>query len=391
MTLLNLTAPPPLSLYIHYPWCVRKCPYCDFNSHQAKDEIPERDYIAGLIRDLEQHLPAIWGRPIYSIFFGGGTPSLISPDGLDSLLSQLRALLPLTTECEITLEANPGTVEQGRFAEFRQTGVNRLSIGVQSFNDDALQKLGRIHSGSEAITAAESAHAAGFDNFNLDLMFGLPGQDEKGATADLNQAIALAPTHLSWYQLTIEPNTAFAHAPPVLPEDEALWAIQGAGQSLLADRGYDQYEISAYAKSGQRCRHNLNYWRFGDYLGIGPGAHGKLTHCAEGRIERIWKKRHPREWLEATSGEAMIAGRNDIPRGELALEFMMNALRLSEGFETPLFSETTGLPITAAEAPLTRAVELDLVEWDLARIAPTQLGRDHLNALLELFLPQEES
>jgi putative oxygen-independent coproporphyrinogen III oxidase len=389
--MLNLTAPPPLSLYIHYPWCVRKCPYCDFNSHQLNEETPEADYVAALLRDLQQHLPAVWGRPLHSIFIGGGTPSLLSPEGLDSLLSQLRALLPLVAECEITLEANPGAVEQGRFAAFRQAGVNRLSIGVQSFDDVMLQRLGRIHSGGEAILAAEAAHAAGFDNFNLDLMFGLPGQDKAAAVKDLQQAIALNPSHLSWYQLTIEPNTAFAHAPPVLPEEEALWAIQSSGQALLAGRGYGQYEVSAYALEGRRCRHNLNYWRFGDYLGIGPGAHGKITHCAEGRIERIWKRRGPREWLQAKSAAEMIAGRNDIGRQDLVLEFMMNALRLVKGFETALFAANTGLPITAAQQPLERAVELGLIEWDLVRIIPTQRGRDYLNELLELFLPEEEA
>jgi coproporphyrinogen III oxidase-like Fe-S oxidoreductase len=365
--MLNLTAPPPLSLYIHYPWCVRKCPYCDFNSHQLNEETPEADYVAALLRDLQQHLPAVWGRPLHSIFIGGGTPSLLSPEGLDSLLSQLRALLPLVAECEITLEANPGAVEQGRFAAFRQAGVNRLSIGVQSFDDVMLQRLGRIHSGGEAILAAEAA------------------------VKDLQQAIALNPSHLSWYQLTIEPNTAFAHAPPVLPEEEALWAIQSSGQALLAGRGYGQYEVSAYALEGRRCRHNLNYWRFGDYLGIGPGAHGKITHCAEGRIERIWKRRGPREWLQAKDGSEMIAGRNDIGRQDLVLEFMMNALRLVKGFETALFAANTGLPITAAQQPLERAVELGLIEWDLVRIIPTQRGRDYLNELLELFLPEEEA
>jgi oxygen-independent coproporphyrinogen-3 oxidase len=271
--------------------------------------------------------------------------------------------------------------------------VNRLSIGVQSFNDDALRALGRIHSGGEAIAAAEAAHAAGFDNFNLDLMFGLPGQDEAAAVRDLQQAMALAPSHLSWYQLTIEPHTAFAHAPPVLPEEEALWSIQAAGQLQLAATGYAQYEVSAYAREGRRCRHNLNYWRFGDYLGIGPGAHGKLTHCDRGRIERIWKKRHPGEWLQAaqlnSGGGAMIAGRADIPRRELPLEFMMNALRLVGGFETALFSAHTGLPISATEGPLRRAVELGLIDWDRERIVPTQRGRDYLNELLGLFLSEE--
>ena len=389
--MLNLIAPPPLSLYIHYPWCVRKCPYCDFNSHQINNEIAETDYIAALLRDLEQHLPAIWGRQVQSIFIGGGTPSLISPDGLDSLLSQLRALLPLLPDCEITMEANPGTVEQGRFRAFRQAGVNRLSIGVQSFDDATLQELGRIKYGAEAIAAAESAHAAGFSNFNLDLMFGLPGQNETAAAADLRQALSLAPSHLSWYQLTIEPNTAFAHAPPVLPEEEALWAIQSAGQSILGAAGYVQYEVSAYAREGQRCRHNLNYWRFGDYLGIGPGAHGKITHCAEGRIERLWKRRHPRDWLQAADGAAMIAGRSDISRADLVLEFMMNALRLVDGFDSALFAAQTGLPLSAAQAPLQRAEELGLISWDTERIVPTTRGRDYLNDLLGLFLLEEES
>jgi oxygen-independent coproporphyrinogen-3 oxidase len=387
--MLNLIAPPPLALYIHYPWCVRKCPYCDFNSHQLNSDIREADYLAALLRDLEQHLPAVWGRQVQSIFIGGGTPSLLSPEGLDHLLSRLRALLPLIPECEITLEANPGTVERGHFTAFRQAGVNRLSIGVQSFNDRALQALGRIHSGREAIAAAESAHAAGFDNFNLDLMFGLPGQDAAGAVADLEQAIVLAPSHLSWYQLTIEPNTAFAHAPPVLPEEEALWAIQSAGQARLAAAGYGQYEVSAYALEGRCCRHNLNYWRFGDYLGIGPGAHGKISHGAEGRIERLWKRRNPRDWLQAAEGAQMVAGREDIARADLVLEFMMNALRLVDGFDTALFAANTGLPLSAAAAPLQRAEALGLIHWDHQRIVPTARGRDYLNDLLELFLPEE--
>jgi oxygen-independent coproporphyrinogen-3 oxidase len=359
-------------------------------------EFSEDDYLDALLRDLEQHLPAVWGRQVSSIFFGGGTPSLISPEGLDRLLSRLRALLPLTAECEITLEANPGTVEQGRFTAFRQAGVNRLSIGVQSFDDAALQRLGRIHSGREAIAAAEAAHAAGFDNFNLDLMFGLPGQDAAAAARDLEQAIALAPSHLSWYQLTIEPNTAFAHAPPVLPEEEALWAIQSAGQAILGAAGYGQYEVSAYAlqdrERDRRCRHNLNYWRFGDYLGIGPGAHGKITHCGGekmGRIERIWKKRHPRDWLQAVDGVAMVAGQHNITRADLVLEFMMNALRLVDGFESALFAANTGLPLSAAQVPLQRAGALGLLEWNHERIVPTARGRDYLNDLLGLFLPEE--
>ena len=274
--MLSFHAPLPLSLYIHFPWCVRKCPYCDFNSHEASGAIPEAAYVDALLADLQQELPAVWGRPIHSIFIGGGTPSLMSPEGLERLLSSLRALLGIGPEVEVTLEANPGTVEQQRFTEFRDAGINRLSIGIQSFDEEKLRALGRVHDRAEALRAAEAAHGAGFDNFNLDLMFGLPGQDEGQACADLEQAVALAPSHISWYQLTIEPNTAFAHHPPAVPEDELLWAIQQRGQETLAAAGYVQYEVSAYAREGALCRHNLNYWQFGDYLGIGPGAHGKL-------------------------------------------------------------------------------------------------------------------
>lgn len=388
--LLNFHAPLPLSLYIHFPWCVRKCPYCDFNSHEFEGELPEAAYINALLADLQQSLPAIWGRPIESIFIGGGTPSLMSAEGLERLLSSLRALLGLTPECEITLEANPGTVEQGRFAEYRAAGVNRLSIGVQSFAEEQLKRLGRIHSRDEALRAAEAAHAAGLDNFNLDLMFGLPGQSAEQALADVQQAVALEPAHISYYQLTIEPNTAFAHQPPVLPEDDALWAIQQQGQETLAVAGYVQYEVSAYARDGWQCRHNLNYWRFGDYLGIGPGAHGKLTHPAEGRVERVWKQRHPRRYLESADTLQVVAGRRDLSREDLALEFMMNALRLHDGFDSALFQAHTGLPITVVEQPLREAERLGLVEWGLHRITPTERGRNYLNELLELFMAEED-
>jgi putative oxygen-independent coproporphyrinogen III oxidase len=388
--LLNFTAPLPLSLYIHFPWCVRKCPYCDFNSHELRGELPEAAYIDALLADLQQDLPMVWGRPIESVFIGGGTPSLLSAEGLERLLSGLRALLGLTPACEITLEANPGTVERGRFAEYRAAGINRLSIGVQSFDDDKLKALGRIHSYSDALRAAEAAHAAGLDNFNLDLMFGLPGQDVAQAKLDLQQAITLAPAHLSWYQLTLEPNTAFAHQPPVLPDDELLWEIQRQGQETIAEAGYGQYEVSAYAREGRRCRHNLNYWQFGDYLGIGPGAHAKITHPAEGRVERLWKQRQPQAWLARAATMDVVAGRRDLKRGDLALEFMMNALRLYEGFASVLFQEQTGLPITMLEKPLREAQRLGLVDWQLHNIVPTERGRDHLNELLQLFMPEEE-
>jgi oxygen-independent coproporphyrinogen-3 oxidase len=387
--MLSFHAPLPLSLYVHFPWCVRKCPYCDFNSHEAPGTIPEVAYVDALLADLQQELPAVWGRPIQSIFIGGGTPSLMSPEGLERLLSQLRALLGFSPAIEITLEANPGTVEQQRFAEFRAAGINRLSIGIQSFDGEMLKRLGRIHGRAEALRAAEAAHGAGFDNFNLDLMFGLPGQEEAQALGDLRQAIALMPSHLSWYQLTIEPNTAFAHAPPVVPEDEVLWAMQERGQETLAAAGYVQYEVSAYAREGARCRHNLNYWQFGDYLGIGPGAHGKITLPAEGRVVRSWKQRHPQRYLETAGGGAVVAGRQELGREDLALEFMMNALRLREGFDSRLFQEHTGMPLAVAARPLERAQELGLLEWQPLRIVPTERGRNYLNELLQLFMPEE--
>lgn len=388
--MLSFHAPLPLSLYIHFPWCVRKCPYCDFNSHEAPDTIQENAYISALMEDLQQELPDVWGRPVQSIFIGGGTPSLMSPEGLERLLSNLRSLLPLHPAVEITLEANPGTVEQQRFTEYRAAGINRLSIGIQSFDNEKLKLLGRIHSRSEAQRAAEAAHGAGFDNFNLDLMFGLPGQSEAQAMADLEQAIALAPPHISWYQLTIEPNTAFWHQPPVVPEDDILWAMQQRGQETLASAGYVQYEVSAYAREDSHCRHNLNYWQFGDYLGIGPGAHGKITHAGAGRVERRWKQRHPQKYLETAHGKDVIAGHSELGRNDLALEFMMNALRLTEGFDSHLFQERTGLPLSVLTGPLERAVELGMIEWQTLGIVPTERGRNYLNELLQLFMPEEE-
>lgn len=385
--MFQFSAPPPLALYVHVPWCVRKCPYCDFNSHELKGDIPATDYVDTLLADLEQDLPAVWGRPVSSVFIGGGTPSLLPPEALDRLLSGLRARLKLQPDAEITLEANPGTVEAGRFEEFRAAGINRLSIGVQSFHDELLARLGRIHGRREALRAAEAAHHAGFDNFNLDLMFGLPGQSSAQGSEDIATAIALEPTHLSYYQLTLEPNTAFHHRPPTLPPEEAIEAIQRQGQARLAAAGYAQYEVSAYARADRQCRHNLNYWHFGDYLGIGAGAHGKITNAPEGRIERLWKKRHPRDYLAAAD---KVEGRNALSRGDAAFEFMLNALRLVEGFETALFSQRTGLAISAVTPALQEAERRGLIEWDVERVRPTERGRDFLNDLIELFLDGDE-
>jgi oxygen-independent coproporphyrinogen-3 oxidase len=383
--MFQFTTLPPLSLYVHVPWCVRKCPYCDFNSHEAAGGIPERAYVDALIADLEQALPSVWGRPVVSVFIGGGTPSLLSGEAVDRLLCAVRARVKLLPEAEITLEANPGTVEQGRFREFRAAGVNRLSIGVQSFDDRLLARIGRIHNGADAMHAAEAAHTAGFDNFNLDLMFGLPGQDVASAEADLRQAIALAPTHVSWYQLTLEPNTAFHHAPPVLPDDDVRYDMQLRGQARLAASGFDNYEVSAYAREGFRCRHNLNYWTFGDYLGIGAGAHQKLTLPHPARIERAARRRHPREYLATATDR--VATRNVLTRADAAFEFVMNALRLNEGFATRLFEERTGLPLQVIETPLREAEARGLLSWDVHSVRPTEQGRLYLNTLLELFLP----
>ena len=384
--MFNFTALPPLSLYIHIPWCVRKCPYCDFNSHEEKNGIPERDYVQALLRDLEQELPGIWGRQVGSIFIGGGTPSLFSPEALDELMCGIRALLNLHANAEITLEANPGTVEAQRFVEYRALGINRLSIGVQSFNDDMLGKLGRIHGRREAVRAAELAHDAGFDNFNLDLMFGLPGQDLAQALEDINTAIALESSHLSYYQLTLEPNTLFHSRPPTLPDDDLICDIQERCQDKIFEAGFGHYEVSAYARPDKRCNHNLNYWQFGDYLGIGAGAHGKISNAQHQQIERIWKVKHPADYLENASNEKRIAGRQILTPQRAGFDFMLNALRLNDGVPTPLFSAHTGLPINTIEEALRAAEEKELLEWDIHHLRPTELGRRYLNNLLELFL-----
>jgi len=384
--MFKFTALPPLSLYVHFPWCVRKCPYCDFNSHALRDVLPEEQYIDALLADLEQDLPRVWGRPVRSIFLGGGTPSLFSPEAIERLLAGVRARVVLVPEAEITLEANPGTVETERFRGYRAAGVNRLSIGIQSFQPEQLHKLGRIHGRDEALAAGQAARAAGFDNFNLDLMFGLPQQILDEALADLRTALALQPTHLSVYQLTLEPNTLFHAQPPALPDEDVLAGMQEALQAELADASFVQYEVSAYARARRRCRHNLNYWQFGDYLGIGAGAHAKITD-AEG-VTRLWKVKQPREFLETAGTPGVLGGEQRPSSDDVAFEFMLNALRLTEGVPTKLFSERTGLNPSCMQKPLAQAMARNLLEPGFEHIRPTPLGRRFLNELTALFLPE---
>ena len=378
----------PLSLYIHVPWCVRKCPYCDFNSHQVRDDIPEDPYVDVLIEDLKVEVAQSGGRPIHSIFIGGGTPSLFTPKAYERILGAVRSEFELESGAEITLEANPGTFERERFQGYREAGINRLSIGVQSFNNDSLEALGRIHNGDEAIAAAEAASSI-FDRFNLDLMHGLPNQTPQLAVADLEQALALNPDQISWYQLTLEPNTEFAARPPRLPVEESLWMIQEAGHALLEAQGYRQYEISAFAKAGGEGRHNLNYWRFGDYIGIGAGAHAKLSHWQDEQlvIQRRHKQRQPKAYMQAQS---RIAGEALIATEDRAFEFMLNALRLTDGFELDLFLQRTGLTVADIEPQLLLAERRGLLcrttQAHGTQIKPTNEGRLFLNDLLELFL-----
>jgi putative oxygen-independent coproporphyrinogen III oxidase len=380
----NLLQLPPLSLYIHIPWCVRKCPYCDFNSHAADPVLPEEAYVDALLADLEQDLAHVHGRELTSIFFGGGTPSLFSAKALGRLLEGVERRVPFAADIEITLEANPGTFEQVKFAAYRSLGINRLSIGVQSFQAAKLKALGRIHDGDEAIRAAAMARAAGFDNFNLDLMHGLPEQSIADALADLRQAIELGPTHVSWYQLTMEPNTVFWSQPPKLPEDDLLWDIQEAGQALLAEQGYAQYEVSAYAQPGLRARHNLNYWTFGDFLGIGAGAHGKLSSPA-GQSLRTWKTRLPKDYLDPDKD--FQAGERLLGPAELPFEFLMNGLRLNEGVPSQLFSQRTGVALSALSTARAEAEARGLLSSDPARLVATRQGQLFLNDLLQHFLP----
>ncbi|WP_242485638.1 radical SAM family heme chaperone HemW [Pseudomonas sp. TH43] len=374
---------PPLSLYIHIPWCVRKCPYCDFNSHTASPVLPEQEYVDALLADLDQDLHAVYGREITSIFFGGGTPSLFSAEALGRLLEGVEQRIPFAHDIEITLEANPGTFEQEKFVAYRQLGINRLSIGIQSFQQEKLKALGRIHNGDEAVRAAGMARQAGFDNFNLDLMHGLPDQSLDDALSDLRQAIELKPTHISWYQLTLEPNTVFWNQPPVLPEDDTLWDIQEAGQALLAEHGYAQYEVSAYAQAGRPARHNLNYWSFGDFIGIGAGAHGKLSH-PDGRIVRTWKTRLPKDYLNPA--KSFQAGEKSLTNDELPFDFLMNALRLTDGVESRLYPERTGLSLYSLAEARSDAEQSGLLQVEPSRLAATERGQLFLNDLLQKFL-----
>ncbi|MHA3734542.1 radical SAM family heme chaperone HemW [Pseudomonas sp. Eth.TT006] len=374
---------PPLALYIHIPWCVRKCPYCDFNSHTASPVLPEQEYVDALLADLDQDLHAVYGREISSIFFGGGTPSLFSAEVLGRLLKGVEQRIPFADDIEITLEANPGTFEQEKFVAYRKLGINRLSIGIQSFQQQKLEALGRIHNGDEAVRAAGMARQAGFDNFNLDLMHGLPDQSLEDALSDLRQAIELKPTHISWYQLTLEPNTVFWNQPPVLPEDDTLWDIQEAGQALLAEHGYAQYEVSAYAQPGRPARHNLNYWSFGDFIGIGAGAHGKLSH-PDGRVVRTWKTRLPKDYLNPA--KSFQAGEKTLSNDEMPFEFLMNALRLTAGVESRLYTERTGLPLESLAEQRREAEQSGLMQVEPSRLAATERGQLFLNDLLQTFL-----
>ncbi len=380
---LNLAALPPLALYIHWPWCVRKCPYCDFNSHEAKGEVPEKEYLDALRADLEMALPLIWGRKIYTVFIGGGTPSLMSAAGLDRLMSDLRTLLPLDAEAEITMEANPGTFEAEKFRSYRASGINRLSIGIQSFNDRHLQALGRIHDDGEARRAVEIAQA-NFDNFNLDLMYALPSQTLDEARTDLATALSFRPPHLSLYHLTMEPNTVFAKYPPQLPDDDASADMQDLIAEMTREAGYGHYEVSAYAQPGRRARHNLNYWQFGDYLGIGAGAHTKLSFPH--RVLRQARYKHPKSYMEQVKAGTPVQEETEIGRDEMGFEFMLNALRLQDGFAPNLFAERTGLALNTIEKQLNAAEAKGLLYRDHMIIRPTELGQRFLNDLQQIFL-----
>lgn len=383
--LLQLAALPPLSLYVHLPWCLKKCPYCDFNSHEMRTaEMPEQRYLDALMADLETALPLVWGRTVHSIFIGGGTPSLFSPRAIERLLSDLRARLVLEPGCEITLEANPGTFEKNRFRAFRSAGVTRLSVGVQSFNDDFLIALGRVHDRAQALAAVEEASQC-FDTFNLDIMYALPGQTLADLKKDMTTALALAPPHISIYHLTIEPNTYFARFPPAIPDDDAAYDMLDLVTDMTGEAGLDRYEVSAYAARGHRCLHNLNYWQFGDYLGLGAGAHSKLSFAH--RVVRQVRFREPRLYMEKALAGSCLAQNEDISRADLSFEFMLNALRLKEGFRVQQFCERTGLAINAIQNGLDEAERKGLIEPVLAHVKPTLRGFDFLNDLQALFLP----
>ncbi len=382
-------SPPSLSLYAHLPWCVRKCPYCDFNSHELKGELAQREYVDALLVDLEQDLPLVWGRTVNTVFIGGGTPSLFAPESIDRLLQGVRSRLTLRPDAEVTLEANPGTVEHGPFAEYLDAGVSRLSFGMQSFDDSKLRRLGRIHSAAEGRDAIVNAKLAGFDNLNVDLMFGLPGQTSAEAVTDIQQAIDLAPSHVSHYQLTLEPNTQFAKYPPVLPDDDQRWAMQEACHTQLAEAGYGQYEVSAFARPGWRCQHNENYWSFGDYLGIGAGAHGKITLAASQIIQRTSRVKQPQRYLaKIASGDGYIQ-RSEVSPVDRLFEFALNSFRLRDGFPRDHFTRRTGLELTLDEPPWSDAIDGGLLEAT-ETIRPSERGWRFHNDLVALFLPHSD-
>jgi len=383
-----------LSLYVHIPWCIRKCPYCDFNSHEQRGDIPEAAYVDALLDDLANEMPLVWGRQISTVFIGGGTPSLFSAQALDKLLSGIRALTALNPNAEVTLEANPGTFEQERFRDYRDLGINRLSIGIQSFNSALLGKLGRVHSGEEALRACDIAHTAGFEQINLDVMFALPGQNERQLLEDINLALAQSTTHLSFYELTLEPNTLFARFPPAVPDDEHRACMQETIVEKLTDAGFERYEVSAYARrtAGDRNRseHNMNYWQFGDYVGIGCGAHGKISSADSGNVVRRWKKKHPATYLNAESADQRLGEQTIIPVQDSAIEFMMNALRLREGFPIPLFELHTGVSLDHWQSSIEVAIERGLMEQSGLQLKATETGFNWLNETLQLFLPDKQ-
>jgi putative oxygen-independent coproporphyrinogen III oxidase len=385
VTLSGLTNPPPLSLYIHIPWCVRKCPYCDFNSHEARQEIPEAAYVDALIADLEQATPLVWGRKIRSVFFGGGTPSIFSAESIDKILSHVRMLTPLEYGAEVTLEANPGTVDIANFKGYRDAGVNRVSLGIQSFQPQYLKALGRIHDREQALAAAELALNT-FEKVNLDVMYALPEQSLEDALLDAETACQIKPAHLSFYHLTLEPNTPFHRTPPSLPDDDTSATMQEEIEKILAANGYQHYETSGFAQPGQQCQHNLNYWTFGDYLGIGAGAHSKLSF--HDRIIRQSRHKHPKRYLESVTTGQVVDSEWQIGREDLAFEFMMNALRLVDGVEAGLFQQRTGLPLRVIQAQMEEAQRKGLLEQVGGVIKPTLLGQRFLNTLLEMFLPE---
>jgi len=378
---------PPLSLYVHLPWCVRKCPYCDFNSHEAGEILPGDEYVLALLKDLEQELPLVWGRPVHSIFFGGGTPSLFTAGQIETLLTGFRSLLPVSPEAEVTLEANPGTIEHDSFAAYHEAGINRVSLGVQSFDDERLQDIGRIHGTTEIQNAVASIQRTGIVNFNIDLMYALPGQSCEGALADVAAAISCEPAHISHYQLTIEPNTLFHARPPVLPDEETAWEMQQECGDAMAQAGFEQYEISAWARPGMQCLHNMNYWRYGDFIGIGAGAHGKISMPSEHTARRRIRHRHPRAWMQKVWEGESIAEDRQLEPADRVFEFFLNQLRLRDGVDKSHFHARTGVAWSEVGEPVQIAIQNGLLKDENGRLAPTDLGWRFSNELQALFLP----